>query len=775
LKSSDHTQLLLLKRFIKTTADTSTSTASNSLDKAFLSTIVSLVSLNVLARNSCLKNLERGFNELKDLSAEQLLELSNALYKRAKSLAPASLESLPPPRALTPSGLKAFQKFLSASESLPLFAGETAIGHAYQLCAQSRRKSALKQVQSSNKDLDAETLISFTQLYTPGWIVDLLIDETIPLVCQNTFNVIDPACGGGNFLLPSFEKLLQMFQRNGLTESAAVELMADGALCGVDLDPHAIWITSLSLTVRCLRLEKPLVIRFKGIQLLKSENESEALLGTLDRNYNSVKDHPLAQTYDAVLTNPPYIGRKLLSRELKQLLKVHYKEDSHDISVAFTRRCLELLKTNGRLGLITQSSILFLPSSRPFREMLTKSYNPLIVIEAGPGVFPLQTGEKIDSVLMVIEKGTDSRVSDNDRQCTFINSRNAKDKQQSVIAALKSQQSDAHVYVRSTSGFSRFPNCQFNYACPQAALTLFEKLPKLENFADVRQGLATTDNDRFVRYRWEVPEEELNKVWFPYVKGTNSKRWYSPVLNVVNWSNDGAEIKEAVQKAYPYLNGKVHWVVKNEQHYFKEGLTFSFVNNGSFAARLMPSGCIFDVAASALFPISVNRFTLLAFLNSSYATKIAHLINPTINFQVGDVKRLPFIPFTEKESEEIALLASDCVELTEKLLRERDFHIFELLDKTASTDRKPFERFKTYEEHCAAVKHEAIQLRETEAKIDRLVMAALKAKKILSEKEYEEIETWIDQSPPRSELEPLSQNDFEERSRNSRELSRSRS
>lgn len=747
------------------------------LDPQFLCTIVSIVSLNVLARNNSIKNLSaNATSDLSSLNHDEIFALAKTLHERAQALAPHSVRNVMPlPMPLTASQWSALKQFFKATKDLPLFANEIAIGHAYQLCSQLRRKEALKQVQSSNKEMNVDALISFTQLYTPQWVVDTLIAQTLP-ACKPSIarlptevNIIDPACGAGNFLLPAFEAVLKICCAEGISESDAVEHMSRGGLSGVDIDPYGIWITSLALTTRCLRLKAPMAISFKGIQLLEINDSEESILGTLDRNFDLVDEHPLSKRYSVVLTNPPYIGRKLLSRELKQLLREHYPNDSHDISVAFTRRCLELLEKGGRLGLITQSSILYLPSSKQFRQSLIEDFNPILAVEAGTGVFPLQSGEKIDSVLMVIERPkSTAKTNETEMEPTlFVNLRKEKEKGSALEHVLQEPASNPLAYRRSVRSFSRFPNSQFNYACPDAAVTLFEKLPPLSDYAEVRQGLATTDNDRFVRFMWDVKEEEINSIWFPYVKGAGSQRWFSPVVNVVKWENDGFEIKEAVKKAYPYLKGKVHWVVKNEKYYFQEGLSFSFVNNGDLAVRLLPAGCIFDVAASALFPVSIDRYALLAFLNSSFASKMAHLINPTINFQVGDVKRLPMLPFTAEEMQELAHLAAVCVEATEEISRQRDFHLIRFLhhpnscqkDRTASRCSLK----EAYSKHSSTVEKNALLLETTESEIDSLVLTSLKRKAILTEEEFVQIETWIKREVKNKTAEKLAAKTFAER------------
>jgi len=723
LKSKEHIQLLELKRLIKAISSSQAEDGGEKSALQFLSTIVSVVGLNVLSRHACLKNLGGKDEQIANLNQAELFELADKLYRRARELGPASVsEVMAPPHPINSKQLNAFRQFFNATKDFSLFERETAIGHAYQLCSQMRRKEALKQVQSSNKEVASEALIAFTQLYTPDWVVDFLVENTLDLKSakHREFSVIDPACGGGNFLLPAFDALLAKLKSHGLSETAAAQSLAEGALSAVDIDPQGIWISSFGLTVRCLRLESPLSLKFKGVQLLQDVGGAENIFGSLDRSYESLSAHPLSRRYSAVLTNPPYIGRKLLSRELKQLLREHYPMESHDISVAFTRRCLELLQPGGKLGLITQSSILYLPSSKDFRNFLLENYALPLAIEAGTGVFPLQSGEKIDSVIMVIAK------EKSEKETLFVNLRKQKDKESQLAQTMNNPHSSPFAFQRCIQSFRRFPNSQFNYSCPEAAMTLMEKLPPLVEFAEVRQGLATTDNGRFVKFNWEVEQDEINKIWFPYVKGAGSKRWFSPVVHVVKWENNGQEIKDAVNQAYPYLKGKVHWVVKNEKYYFKEGLSFSFVNNANFAVRLLPAGCIFDVAASALFPTKIDRYALLAYLNSSFAGKMAHLINPTINFQVGDVKRLPIIPFTESESEKLAQMARECTEATVQLTNEADS------------------------------KHHAAIIKETESRIDLFVLNALKERSILSQKELSEIEDWIS-SPSSNSARELSQ------------------
>jgi hypothetical protein len=252
----------------------------------------------------------------------------------------------------------------------------------------------------------------------------------------------------------------------------------------------------------------------------------------------------------------------------------------------------------------------------------------------------------------------------------------------------------------------------FNYRCPPALLTLRAQAQKLEEIADIRQGLATSDNQRFIKWWWQVPPALLNGRYVPYVKGAGSERWYSPVETVIDWDNDGAEIKSAVAEAYPYLGGKTAWVVKNERYYFRKGLTFSLVNTRLLSVRDLPPGCIFDVAGSAVFAAAQDERWLLAYLNSSLVAACADVLNPTINYQVGDLKQLPLLPFAVEEQEELAALAGECLTLKRQLFNFHDGN----MDAVPRVQRSTIDAL-----HSAGQKLQANELR-----VDELVLQVLR-------------------------------------------------
>ncbi|MDX2242102.1 MAG: hypothetical protein NW224_15560 [Leptolyngbyaceae cyanobacterium bins.302] len=207
----------------------------------------------------------------------------------------------------------------------------------------------------------------------------------------------------------------------------------------------------------------------------------------------------------------------------------------------------------------------------------------------------------------------------------------------------------ANMYSAKLTDFKAIPGDPWVYWITPSLRQLFEALPKLADVAQPRQGLATADNFRFLRFWWEVgrthvgfncrsQEEcaERQEKWYPYMKGGAFRRWYGNQEYVINWLNNGQELN-AFDKA----------VIRNSGFYFYKGVTYSFLTSAKFNARLSPGGFIFDVAGSSLFPKDIPL--VLAVMNSKFASYALKLLNPTVNFQVGDIARLP-VPTQSSET-----------------------------------------------------------------------------------------------------------------------------
>jgi len=517
------------------------------------------------------------------------------------------------------------------------------IGHTYECWRHLDRPDIQARIQTANKSIDADLLIGFTQIYTPEWVVQYLIDKTI---LESNATIIDPACGTGNFILSAFDKLHQ-------DGASAIEIL-EKQISATDIDQTALSICALTLAIRLIELGITSLIDGKLMNFRLLDLDQTKGLGSLYRDFDCY--HPLSSRHDAVLANPPYIGRKLMSKSLKASLKLNYADSHQDMSAAFLSRCLELTVRGGKTGMITQASLLNLPAFDKLRRDIIDNYNLVSVVDAGIKVFPLVPGEKVNSALIVIEKPLHQADSEN-RFFEF-----SKLTRLNVKSKLELSQESLKTTYRLSA------------PAPEEVLQLMQ-LPALENYAHIKQGLATTDNARFVKLIGDVDASEMGSIWFPYVKGAGATRWFAPVVHAIDWQDNGKRIKETVQQKYPYLNGKSNWVVKNESFYFKPGICFSFVSTKGVSFRKLFAGAIFDVGASAIFVYdeTIDSDFLLAYLNSSLCVSLLQYINPTINNQVGDVRRLPVIPMDQiKLSENANRLVQLCKQKLDCMAEERD-------------------------------------------------------------------------------------------------------
>ena len=230
-----------------------------------------------------------------------------------------------------------------------------------------------------------------------------------------------------------------------------------------------------------------------------------------------------------------------------------------------------------------------------------------------------------------------------------------------LLEAIQSRRSDlfSKIFPRE---FKKIPGMPIAYMASKKIRDIFCNESSLRDFAEPRQGMATSDNDKFIRLWHEVSissigfgyksiaEAKYSKLtWFPYTKGGSFRKWYGNNEYVVNWKNDGFEIKETVKQKYPYLKGNVDYVVKNRDYYFKEAITWSFISSSHFGVRYSKPGAIFDVAGSSIFPKKEDLFWLTGFLCSRLSSALLNILNPTMNYQVGDVATLPVIVPQDKQ------------------------------------------------------------------------------------------------------------------------------
>lgn len=346
----------------------------------------------------------------------------------------------------------------------------------------------------------------------------------------------------------------------------------------------------------------------------------------------------LEQRYDVVATNPPYLGHKNFTDNLKISLDDLYEKNSSDLYQCFIIRCIELNNSNGFFSMICQKSFIFLNTFVKTRELILKTDQIRTLILLGPGAFEDISGEVVNTTMFSLKK-----VIDNKFDSIFFDVSNELSKASKIKEYIQKNK----IYRVNQINFNLISDSPFVFWMRDFDKLIFENYKPIDDktknsFAAARQGLITGNNDRFLRYIWEIND---NETWMPYMKGGVPNKWYGNQLYVVNWYNNGEKIKQYVNE-----KGKLLSRPQNISFYLKEGITYSTTSN-NFAARYMPKGFIFDAKASAIFPITYkNVFYMLGLFNSNIAIHLLNLLSPALDFNVGYTQKIPFkVP--EKETE----------------------------------------------------------------------------------------------------------------------------
>lgn len=379
----------------------------------------------------------------------------------------------------------------------------------------------------------------------------------------------------------------------------------------------------------------------------------------------------LTQKYDVAVANPPYTDSADFGPELKKFVDANYKQPykfNSNLYAAFIKRCCELADETCYVGLIHPHTFMFIKTFEDVRKYLIEHTHIDLLVDYGlDRVNLFGPGILLDATWYVICKRK------KDSAGVYFNI-TANQQEKAKQDSLEQAYDDV---------FFKRPNSRV-YSLPQEKLKIIEGWPfiywisdgfrekfkekLLGDYLSVRVGLKTGDNDRFLRLWWEVDKSTISSdylndkcKWVPYSKGGPFNKWSGNLWAVVNWENNGKEIIEWCN----YLNtiNTPGGVAVNRQYYLKEGLTYSASGSKGASFRHLPKNCIFDVGGSSIF-LERNDLDLmysLALLNSSLSFYIADCLNPTVNVQVGDLKRIPFIEPPQLLEDNISALAAENV------------------------------------------------------------------------------------------------------------------
>lgn len=519
-------------------------------------------------------------------------------------------------------------------------------------------------------------------------------EDFIRIASPEDLRVLDPACGSGHILVYAFDLLAAMYEERGYRPVDAARLILEKNLVGFEIDERAAQLASFALVMKGCELAGRSFLR-KGVRthvrLLSSvafddselaeipgvaergrlvdalahlsecgslfvpeEGDVEALEAALagvgegslfadalrQKLESAIRScRELAQKFDVVAGNPPYMGSSNFGAWLSRWTKKNYPDTKSDLCTAFIERNLRFIQERGMAAQITMQSWMFLGSFEKFREKLLANSSILSMAHLGARGFDSIGGEVVSTTAFVTYNG---QSHENGAYFRLVDVIGEQPKREAYLEAIHNPDC-GYFYRADVSTFSDIPGTPIAYWVSAGFRRAFVKGVSFGDITHTHLGMATCDNNRFLRCWWEpsrskewidcmAGDDSEDRRWVPYNKGGALRKWSGNDEYVVDWLDDGG-----------YL-AKSGAVMVNENLRFKEMLSWTRVSSGSLAARLKRNGYMFDMTGPAAFGRHVNLLYNLAFINSSIGLSIAQFLSPSLDFQPGQIARYPVIP-----------------------------------------------------------------------------------------------------------------------------------
>lgn len=537
-------------------------------------------------------------------------------------------------------------------------------------------------------------------------------------VSPEEIKIIEPCCGSGHILVYVFDLLYKMYEERGYQSREIPTFILKNNLVGLDVDKRAAQLASFSLIMKARTMNsrffndnyyvKPSVYEIWDARELLQNNYEQQLVdlkilsneeikevkwlvetfrygktigsllkvkktdfSVIERAIQTIKtkavltifnsnllndgvrclEYLLSQAkvmsakYDVMITNPPYIGISSMEKPVKDYASVEYPDSKMDMFAMFME--VPYVKKNGFRAMINMHSWMFLSSYEKLRKKIIMNEMIVNMLHLGAHAFEMIGGEVVQTTAFVLRN---SPIATNGVYFRLVDE---KDKEAAFLAG--------GGIIMNLSVYEALPSNIIAYWVSKNFIDVFRKATSLINYGEPRQGLATSDNNRFLREWFEVDinDECFNatdsiyavytgKKWFPYNKGGDFRKWYGNQEHVVNWSLNGKEIRSVVK------NGKIASRVQNSQYYFNESISWSKVSGGNIAFRYYPKGFLFDVAGCSLFiEDEEQRDYIFGLINTKMMQYILNALSPTLNYEVGQIASIPVIESKDRTQDVI--------------------------------------------------------------------------------------------------------------------------
>ena len=557
-----------------------------------------------------------------------------------------------------------------------------------------------------NPDSNLKDKLEFLVMPKDGQIE--YIDEKID---PRDLKILDDCVGSGHFLLYEFEVLMEIYKECGYREREAAEYILRDNLYGLDIDERARQLAYFSLMMKARSYSRRILNRdidphiyaipdsnkidkeyfkiFGNNLAIEEREEAKQLIEKLltifkdGKNYGSIlkvekvdfdlcrryiEDIELEQIdiftygadefqmeiiniidiaevmtmkYDVVATNPPYLNR--MNGQLKEYVNKNYKDYKTDLFSVFIYRNFDFCKPNGYSGFMTPFVWMFIKSYENLRKYIidNKSIGTLIQMEYS--AFEEAT---VPICAFVLKNGKENNKGLYFRLSEFTGGMEVQ--KEKVLEAIRNPEC-GYFYETSKENYIKIPEMPIAYWASEKILKSFS-FKKLKDFIVTREGMATADNNRFLRYWQEVNYSDIsfgnseinhcfNEKWFPYNKGGAFRKWYGNNEYIVNWEHDGSEIRNNKDMK----TGRIRSHNYNGEYAFREGITWSALSSGGISVRFVEEGYLFDSKGAKAFAETRDvLFLSQALINSIVSKKVLKIISPTLDFKVGDIIQIPF-------------------------------------------------------------------------------------------------------------------------------------